>query len=174
MLYCNGGNLWISWRQGGKRNGIFEHAGADHPIALRLDACDYMEGGSTIEDGVQACVAFEQVGVNLRTISGGFCSYMRPGVTEPGYFSDATEALKKQVSVPVILTGGIVDAEAAERLLQEGKAGFIGVGRAILKKVLIYTLMHGEYVQHISEILRKKFPEGLALQGCGSFVREKQ
>lgn len=102
-----------------------------------------MEGGSTIEDGVQACVAFEQVGVNLRTISGGFCSYMRPGVTEPGYFSDATEALKKQVSVPVILTGGIVDAEAAERLLQEGKADLIGVGRAILKKVLIYTLMHG-------------------------------
>ena len=36
------------------------------------------------------------------------------------------------VSIPVILTGGITDVQAAEQLLAEGKADLIGVGRAIL------------------------------------------
>ena len=34
--------------------------------------------------------------------------------------------------IPVILTGGIKTPEDAERLLQEGAADLIGVGRAML------------------------------------------
>lgn len=45
-------------------------------------------------------------------------------------------ALKKVVSIPVILTGGIKDAETAERLLQEGNADLIGVGRRIMSDSL--------------------------------------
>ena len=37
------------------------------------------------------------------------------------------------VAIPVVLTGGIVDASAAEMLLAQEKADLIGVGRAILK-----------------------------------------
>jgi NADPH2 dehydrogenase len=37
------------------------------------------------------------------------------------------------VSIPVILTGGITEIEAAEKLLGEKKADLIGVGRAILQ-----------------------------------------
>jgi NADPH2 dehydrogenase len=37
------------------------------------------------------------------------------------------------VSIPVILTGGITEIEAAEKLLAEKKADLIGVGRAILQ-----------------------------------------
>ena len=35
-----------------------------------------------------------------------------------------------------MLTGGITEPEAAERLLREGSADLIGVGRAILKDSL--------------------------------------
>ena len=42
-----------------------------------------------------------------------------------------SEAIKEVVSIPVILTGGITEAKAAEKLLIEGKADLIGVGRAI-------------------------------------------
>ena len=44
-----------------------------------------------------------------------------------------TEALKREIDIPVLLTGGIVDASVAENLLLEEKADMIGVGRAILK-----------------------------------------
>ena len=61
--------------------------------------------------------------------SGGFCGYVRPGASGQGYFQKLTEAIKKVVSLPVILTGGITEPGAAEALLQNGKADLIGVGR---------------------------------------------
>lgn len=110
--------------------------GADYPIALRLGACDYQEGGSTIEDAVYAAKQFEAAGVDLLDISGGFCGYTRKDTIEPGWFADATAAIKKAVSVPVILTGGITAISDAERLLTQGAADLIGVGRAIFKDSL--------------------------------------
>ena len=107
--------------------------GEDYLVAIRLGACDYMEGGSTLEDGVAASKAFEKAGVDLLDISGGFCGFMRPEHNEQGYFAELTEAIKKEVTIPVILTGGITEGEAAELLLEQGKADLIGVGRAILK-----------------------------------------
>ena len=110
---------------------VRESVGNDFPILLRLGAADYMEGGSDIEDAKAAAIAFEKAGVDILDISGGFCGYVRPGVTEEGYFSPLTEEIKKVVSIPVILTGGIIHAATAEKLLSEGKADLIGVGRAI-------------------------------------------
>lgn len=107
--------------------------GPDYPVALRLGACDYLEGGTTLDDSVAACRELEKAGVDLLDISGGFCGFNRPGAQGQGYFSELTEAIKGAVSVPVILTGGITDPAAAEELLQAGKADLIGVGRAILK-----------------------------------------
>jgi 2,4-dienoyl-CoA reductase-like NADH-dependent reductase (Old Yellow Enzyme family) len=39
------------------------------------------------------------------------------------------------VSIPVILTDGITEPQAAEELLEEGKADLIGVGRAIANDI---------------------------------------
>jgi 2,4-dienoyl-CoA reductase-like NADH-dependent reductase (Old Yellow Enzyme family) len=44
-----------------------------------------------------------------------------------------TAVIKKEVKIPVLLTGGITEAATAEQLLQDGKADLIGVGRAILR-----------------------------------------
>lgn len=102
-------------------------------IALRLGASDYTEGGTTLSDSVQAAKIFQKNGVDLLDVSGGFCGFIRPGYREEGYFSELTEAISKEVSIPVILTGGIVNGDTAETLLKEKKADMIGVGRAILK-----------------------------------------
>lgn len=112
---------------------VREAVGADFPVALRLGACDYMDGGATAEDGARAAVLLERAGVDLLDVSGGFCGYVNPNCREQGYFRELTEAMKREVSLPVVLTGGIVDPAAAERLLEEGAADLIGVGRAILK-----------------------------------------
>lgn len=105
----------------------------DFILALRLGACDYMAGGTTLADSVKAAAAFEAAGVDLLDISGGFCGFTRPGHREPGYFSELTEAIREHVSIPIILTGGITTGDEAEKLLKEKKADFIGVGRKILK-----------------------------------------
>ena len=103
------------------------------PVLLRLGACDYLDGGVSIEDGVAAAGAFERAGVDMLDITGGLRGYVRPGHDEPGFFAELSEAIKKVVSLPVILTGGVTQAQQAEVLLDDGKADLIGVGRAILK-----------------------------------------
>lgn len=107
--------------------------GEDFPILLRLGASDYSEGGTTLEDSQIAAQAFEKAGVSILDISGGFSGFNVPGLTGQGFFAPLSEAIKKVISIPVILTGGITDVQAAERLLTEGKADLIGVGRAVLK-----------------------------------------
>lgn len=91
-----------------------------------------MNGGSTIEDSIEAARAFQQAGVDILDISGGFCRYANPFTDKPGFFSDISSAIKKAISIPVILTGGISTPQQAEQLLKEGAADLIGVGRAIL------------------------------------------
>jgi len=127
---------------------IKETAGEDFPLLLRLGASDFMPGGTTIEDSKTAAREFEKAGVDILDISGGFTGYTVPGLSGQGFFSPLSEAIKETVSIPVILTGGITRAEAAERLLKEGKADLIGVGRAILNdsnwaKRAITSFQHG-------------------------------
>jgi NADPH2 dehydrogenase len=107
--------------------------GEEFPVLLRLGARDYIEGGTRIEDSTIAAVEFERAGVDILDITGGLSGYIRPGHDEPGYFAELSEAIKGAVSIPVILTGGVTQAHDAEKLLAEGKADLIGVGRAILK-----------------------------------------
>jgi 2,4-dienoyl-CoA reductase-like NADH-dependent reductase (Old Yellow Enzyme family) len=113
---------------------VREAVGQDFLILVRLGASDYREGGTTIDDSMVAARAFEAAGMDVLDVSGGFCGF--PETAEQGYFAPLTEALKRAVSIPVILTGGIKDAETADRLLQEGKADLIGVGRAIMSDSL--------------------------------------
>ncbi|MGE5396059.1 MAG: NADH:flavin oxidoreductase, partial [Chitinophagales bacterium] len=111
--------------------------GKDFPLLLRLGACDYREGGITIEDSQTAAIEFEKAGINILDISGSFLSYTAPpNSSGQGYFSPLSQAVTQVVSIPVILTGGITEPQAAEELLAEGKADLIGVGRAVLKDSL--------------------------------------
>lgn len=111
---------------------VREAVGADYPVAIRMGGCDYTEGGSSIEDCVEACKMFEKAGIDLIDLSGGHCSYQPAGKEAP-YFEDMAKAVKAAVDVPVLLTGGIVEGETAERLLQEKACDMVGIGRALLK-----------------------------------------
>jgi 2,4-dienoyl-CoA reductase-like NADH-dependent reductase (Old Yellow Enzyme family) len=122
--------------------------GEDFPIFLRLGAVDYREGGnmlsdpdkaakyfengSTLQDAIAAAKAFEKAGVEVLDISGGLNGYTVNGKKDAGYYSELTEVIRKEVSIPVILTGGVTKLAQAEKLLADGKADVIGVGRAIL------------------------------------------
>ncbi len=112
---------------------VRQAVGGEIPIAVRLGGADYLPGGSKEEDAVEACKLLEAAGVDLLDLSGGMCFYMRPGHLEAGYFSSMSEKVKAAVSTPVLLTGGVKKVAAAEKLLEDGKADLIGVGRALLK-----------------------------------------
>lgn len=105
--------------------------GNEYPVAVRLGGSDYMPGGSTIEDAAKAGILLEKAGADLIDLSGGMNGFMRKDNRQPGWFSDMSEIVKKNVSVPVLVTGGIRTKEQAEELLDKGKADLVGVGRGL-------------------------------------------
>lgn len=111
---------------------VREELGADSLVGIRFGACDYMDGGSTIEDGVVAAMIFEQHGVDFIDVSGGLCGSRPANMKGAGFFGDAASAIKKSVSMPVVLAGGVKTREDAERLLNDGVADIIAVARAII------------------------------------------
>ena len=113
---------------------VREAVGQDYPIALRLGGCDYIDGGATEQDAVEAAKLLEKTGIDLLDISGGFCRYV--GCKEQGYFSEMAKAVKAAVHIPVLVAGGVVEANFAEQLLQDKRADLIGVGRAVMKDSL--------------------------------------
>lgn len=108
--------------------------GSDRLILLRLGAVDYTPGGNTIEDAVTAAKLFEAADLDLLDVSGGMTGFMVKGREDwQGYYTPETARLKQELSIPVLMAGGITDPQAAEEILKEGKADLIGVGRALLK-----------------------------------------
>ena len=111
---------------------VRQAVGPDFFVSVRFGGCDYLPVGSTIEESVYAAKAFEEEGADLISVTGGMCMYMRAGHTEPGYFRDMSEAIRGEVKIPILLTGGVKTLREADTLLQEGAADLIGVGRALL------------------------------------------
>lgn len=108
--------------------------GTDFPVAIRLGACDYQRGGTTVEDGAKAARLAERAGADLIDVSGGMCGPQRRGHREPGYFADASSAVRAAVHVPVLVTGGVRSKDQAEALLEQGAADLIGIGRALYRR----------------------------------------
>ncbi len=106
---------------------------ADDTILMyRLGTDDFLPGGLTIETTAPFSAQLEEKGVDLIDISGGFGNYAIVD-EKPGYFRNHGRAIKKLVSIPVMVTGGIKTPEFAEEILQSGDADIIGIGRKLLK-----------------------------------------
>ncbi len=106
--------------------------GQDYPISYRFGGLDYCLGSSTIEECLRAAIMLWENGVDLLSISGGHNGYIIPGNNKPGWFSDISELIKKNVDIPIMLTGGVKKVSDAEELLSTAKADIIGVGRALM------------------------------------------
>lgn len=107
--------------------------GPDYPVFVRLGGVDYHEGGNTVADSVWFARQLESAGVDLLDITGGTCGPFRRDDQTPGFFREESAAIKKAVKIPVLLTGGVNHIEEAEKLLAEGAADLIGIGRAGLR-----------------------------------------
>ena len=106
----------------------------DFIVGLRLGACDYKLGGSSVEDGVRAVRHLDSY-IDYIHITGGIFGYTTARLEGAGYFRDASMALKEDgtIKAPVILTGGVKTLDAANKVLEDDYADMVGVGRAILK-----------------------------------------
>lgn len=112
---------------------VKEKVGPDFPVFVRLGTTDgNIPGGFEAQDAAVVAEMLQDAGVSLIDVSGGFLG-SRPQGAPPGYFVANASVIKRKVHIPVLVTGGITEAGFAEKVLREGHADLIGVGRAILR-----------------------------------------
>lgn len=110
--------------------------GSDFPVILRMSAIEHVEDGIVLEDAIRAAKLYAEAGLNALDVSQG--CYDALTYTVPPYFHppkvnvENAYAIKKATNIPMIVAGRINSPEAAEEVLQEGKADFIGFGRPML------------------------------------------
>ena len=118
-------------------NNVRNKVGPDYPISVRLNGSEYTDGGMTIADTITIAKALEKAKVDLINISGGSRYTRDDTIVVPGYHPDAfnvwaADAVKKAINIPIAVAGAISTPELAEKVLSEGKADFIGMGRPLI------------------------------------------
>lgn len=129
-------------------NTIRTLVGPAFPISVKLNSADFQRGGFDFEDSLQVAKWLEQAGVDLLEISGG--SYEQPkmmdmeGLEEAApqnvaastlareaYFVDFAKAMRSEIKMPLMVTGGFRSRSAMEQAVRQGAADVIGLGRPL-------------------------------------------
>lgn len=113
-----------------------QKVGPDFPIIFRFSGSDFLEGGISIGDSVLQAPLFVKAGADALHVSASVWDsspWMFPCYIYPnGAIAHLARAVKKAVAVPVITVGKLSDPAVAERVLDEGKADFVAIGRGLL------------------------------------------
>ncbi len=115
---------------------IKSRLGNDFPIIYRYGIQHHVEGGRGIDESIEMARRFEQAGVDALHVDAGCYEawyWAHPPVYQPrGCMIDIAEKAVKAVNIPVIAVGKLGYPDIAEKVVQEGKADFISLGRALL------------------------------------------
>ncbi|MCK4723557.1 MAG: FAD-dependent oxidoreductase, partial [Dehalococcoidia bacterium] len=109
--------------------------GNGYPVWVRMNGKEYgVEGGATLEDAQQTARMAEEAGADAIHVS-AYGPKTPTNLTSPRFvpavIEDLAEGMKKVVTVPVMAVGRITP-EAGERLLAEGKADLVAIGKGLL------------------------------------------
>ncbi|OWZ84941.1 NADH:flavin oxidoreductase [Natranaerobius trueperi] len=105
----------------------------DKLLLYRLGAVDQFEKGLTTPDAIWIAKELVRLGVDIIDISGGLGGYRGSKNTE-GYFVTVAKEINQNLTKPVIVAGGITSPEYANKVVEEEKIDFVGIGRAILSR----------------------------------------
>jgi 2,4-dienoyl-CoA reductase-like NADH-dependent reductase (Old Yellow Enzyme family) len=161
-------------------NTVRQLVGPEFPVAVKLNSADFQRGGFAFEDSLQVARWLQDAGVDLIEISGG--TYEQPKLlgiegleeAEPqdvaestlareAYFVDFAKAMKNELKVPLMVTGGFRTNSAMEQALKSGAADIVGLGRPMCvlpdapKRLIGGMAMLPKNENHL-----KLFPEWLA------------
>lgn len=118
---------------------IRQKCGPDFPIEIRMSGTEIVPGGLTIEDQVEFAKLLDGKVDLIHVTSGTFHvpstnQHMIPnGFLPEGCNVYLAEAVKKAVKhTPVVTVGALGSPELMERILAEGKADMVALGRPLL------------------------------------------
>ena len=162
-------------------NTVRQLVGPEFPVSVKLNSADFQRGGFAFEDSLQVARWLQEAGVDLIEISGG--TYEQPKLLgiegleaeEPqavaestlareAYFVDFAKAMKDELSIPLMVTGGFLSKSAMEQAIKSGAADVIGIGRPMCTMTdAPKRLLGGMAILPKFESQLKLFPDWLAV-----------
>ncbi|MFH1123982.1 MAG: FAD-dependent oxidoreductase [Pseudomonadota bacterium] len=113
-----------------------ERVGTGFPLIVKYSIDEFVPGGRDIKDGLAIAQSLEEKGIDGIVVSQGQAGSKQipyaPLYWPEGYMVPLAEALKKVLTIPVIVGGRLGDPVLAEQVLKEGKADFISMGRPLI------------------------------------------
>jgi len=122
---------------------IRDNVGYDFPVMIKLNACDFVEGGLTLEESLRIAKRLENLGIDAIEVSGGIVESKpeeRPvrmnidSSDKEAYFREFSREFKKNLNVPIMLVGGIRSRSVAEDILQKNDADLISLSRPLIRE----------------------------------------
>ncbi len=122
--------------------------GSDYPVLIKINADDLVEGGLKPDESLRYIRRLEPLGLDAVEISGGVrearVKTIRPDIHRPeeeAYFRDAGKLFKDNLSLPVILTGGMRSRDVMEGVLESKEADLVGISRPLIREPDLPNLM---------------------------------
>lgn len=105
------------------------------PIMLRFSADELLEGGNTLEDTLEL-LEYLNDEVDIFNVSAALNDSLQYQIDNmnlnDGWRSYMSKAVRDKFNKPTITTGNIRNPEVAEKILSEGEADLIGIGRGLI------------------------------------------
>lgn len=146
--------------------------GPGFPILFRLNGDEFTPGGVTPEESAQYAGILEKASVDLIHVSAG-CGFKAARHIEPmaypqGVKAEIAAAVKEKISIPVAAVGVIREPEIAEKILADGQADFIAIGRTLIADPhWPDKALRGELYNHCiscNECARRRVSAGLPIR----------
>ncbi len=106
------------------------------PLVWRINGDDGMPGGLTIDETVEVSQWLEDAGVAAISVSAGTWHTLHvtlaPMFVPRGHMVEYAAAVKRAVNVPVIAVGRLDDPELAAKVVADGDADLVLLGRALI------------------------------------------
>ena len=105
----------------------------NYPLIVKIDSEDSLENNTKNEEIVEIIKILKEKNVDAVEISG--INPIRPdivNVNKEAYFLKYAMKIKKEVNMPLILTGGIRSLEVIVNILKNGYADYIGLSRPLI------------------------------------------
>jgi len=111
-------------------------AGDDFPVSVRISADDYVEGSIDLGESPRVARILEEVGADVISVSAGSheTQHLSNDIMrmDEDFKRPLFEAVKKEITIPIIVGGGYRNPQNAEKIVTDGVADFLGMARSFL------------------------------------------
>ncbi len=107
----------------------------DYPLAFRLSATDWLDGGLEVADTIEISKALKEVGVDMIDCStGGIGGKDRPRrmIIEQGFQVPFADQIRSEADIATMAVGFLWDAKTCEEHIARGKADMVALARELL------------------------------------------